>query len=172
MAAARALLSSRLLLAAAAAALLFLACAAEGAAAVAAGSSGGRRRQLQRQQRQVQYHLKRLNKAPLASIQVTLKTSISASRLPPLSFNPLRLPLVSCSSSMIFLCSPVASEPMEKRKEGYVNLAWKWTKGETFFWVSFMRAFMSFIYEPVALALEALIHFLTACCSWTTMHLI
>ncbi|XBI54145.1 hypothetical protein VPH35_036240 [Triticum aestivum] len=51
-----------------AAALLLLACCAEGAAAGSGGRGLTRRRQLLRQ-RQVQYHLKRLNKAPLASIE-------------------------------------------------------------------------------------------------------
>lgn len=85
-AAPRALSSSRCRLAALpavmAAALLLLACCAEGAAA-AAGSGGRgltRWRQLLRQ-RQVQYHLERLNKPPLASIEVHPSTPPVSSRL-------------------------------------------------------------------------------------------
>ncbi|XP_047065639.1 uncharacterized protein LOC124673642 [Lolium rigidum] len=55
------------LFAVAVAALLFSACCAEGAAA-AAGKATPRRRQLLRQ-RQVDYHLRRLNKPPVASIE-------------------------------------------------------------------------------------------------------
>jgi hypothetical protein len=56
------------LFAVAVAALLFSACCAEGAAA-AGGKATPQRRQLLRQ-RHVEYHLRRLNKPPVASIEV------------------------------------------------------------------------------------------------------
>lgn len=60
-------------------AVLFLACAAEGgAAAASAAQQLRRRRHLLRRQRQVHSHLRRLNKAPLASIEVAARLLLSS----------------------------------------------------------------------------------------------
>lgn len=122
-------------------AVLFLACAAEGGAAAASAAQQQqqlrRRRHLLRRQRQVHSHLRRLNKAPLASIEVAARLLLS-SPLPPTwrAFNARRLARhrFPVSFFLFFSCSGRSlvwrggrNESMEgkKKEKAVVHLVWK-----------------------------------------------